>query len=703
MTSCILICSVDESTSPEEATQCYNHVLSTLLDRHAPARNVTIPDRHNADWYTPELRAAKQERRRAEDLWRKSNLKVHEDAFRIKKNDYNYQVREARSKYLQEKIRANANNPRQLFNVTSKLMGTRKTRALPSSRSDACLAEDFASFFTEKIILIRDSIDDDVAASPIDGLEQCDSILETWPPATVVEVERIIRTSSTKSCPLDPIPIDLLKDSLDALLPSITSIINLSLSTGLVPPALKVARVAPTLKKTNLDHNELNNYRPVSNLTFLSKILEKVVLSRFSSHLSINNLHDPHQSAYKSFYSTETALLRVQNDVLNSLGNQRPCLLALLDLTAAFDTVDHDILLKVLQKQGIGGTALDWFQSYLTDRQQYVSIGGHDSTKHHLSSGVPQGSVLGPVLFNAYTASLGSIFTRHGMKYQVYADDASVFLSFEHHQMANAFERMGNCIQEVKRWMSAMRLKMNCMKTEAIVLASRHQSCSIGNIPVLHIGDSRVEVSRVVRSLGVLLDQSLTFKDYINNVCKSARLHLYNIRRIRHLLPQKECEQLIHSFVFSRIDYGNCLLYGLPKNELHKLQLVLNSAARIVRRIPRQEHITPTLAALHWLPVATRIDFKIALLTYKALHEMAPSYLRDLLTEYEPSRLLRSASSGLLVIPPTHSALQRRAFTFAAPTVWNSLPLHVREAPSIDSFKSRLKTQFYIRSYSSTF
>ena len=285
------------------------------------------------------------------------------------------------------------------------------------------------------------------------------------------------------------------------------------------------------------------------------------------------------------------------------------------------------------------------------------------------------------------------------MKYQLYADDASVFLSFEHDHMDDAFERMTRCIHDVEKWMSVMKLKMNSKKTEIIVLASRHSARSMGTIPVLHIGDSDVELSRVVRSLGVLLDCSLSMEEHVNSVCKAARFHLFNIYRIRDILPQKECEQLVHSFVFSRLDYGNCLLYGLPKNELRKLQLVLNSAARVVHRVPRQQHITPTLAELHWLPIDARVEFKIALMAYKALHGMGPVYLRELLQEYEPSRTLRSASSGLLVIPPVQSSYERRAFSFAAPTVWNSLPIYIRDAPSIETFKTRLQTHFYTIHY----
>jgi hypothetical protein len=681
--------------SSDFAAQCLHRVLTSLLDCHAPAKNAVITDRQQAEWYTAELRALKQERRRLEAVWMKTGLRVHEEAFKQKKNEYNSLVVRTKANHLQGIIAENTHDCKRLFSLTSKLLGTDEPYALPSGKQEAILVQEFSDFFVHKVEQIRISID--VSPPPVDDQQQCDVTLESWEPVTEAEVERIIRSSPNKSCPLDPIPTALLKECLGVLLPHITRIINLSLSTGVVPTSYKVARVIPTLKKTTLDQNQLSNYRPVSNLPFISKVLEKVVAARLTSHLIANNLIESNQSAYKPHHSTETALLRMQDDILNSIGNRCPCLLALLDLSSAFDTVDHEILLSVLQKQGVRGVALEWFRSYFDGRQQYVSIGSHSSSFQILTCGVPQGSVLGPVLFNVYTASLGPLLERHGMRYQLYADDASVYLSFELDRMDDAFLSMSQCINEVKQWMSGMKLKMNNGKTEFVVLATRHTARTMGDIPVLHVGESQVEASNVVRSLGVLLDRTLSLDDHVNQMCKSARFHLFNISRIRNHLPTKSCEQLVHAFIFSKLDYCNGLLYGLPKKQLRKLQLVLNSAARVVRKVPKFDHITPTLQLLHWLPIPARIEFKIALMVFKARHDQAPSYLLELVHEHEPDRHLRSSESSLLRVPPLHA--DRRSFQFAAPSVWNGLPQHVRESTSVTIFKSRLKTHLFRKHY----
>ena len=227
-------------------------------------------------------------------------------------------------------------------------------------------------------------------------------------------------------------PTWLLKECLPALLPVITKIVNLSLSQCEMPENLKEALLITLLKKLLLDHEVLKNFRPVSNLAYLSKLIEMVVDSQVTKHMDDNNLHEIFQSAYKPLHSTETAMLRVKNDILCALDEGNAVLLVCLDLSAAFDTVDHAILLERLEKCiGITGSCLAWFKSYLSNRSQRVLINGATSSPHKLFCGVPQGSVLGPKLFNIYTLPLGDILRKHSSMFHIYADDDNIYLVFK--------------------------------------------------------------------------------------------------------------------------------------------------------------------------------------------------------------------------------------------------------------------------------
>ena len=230
-----------------------------------------------------------------------------------------------------------------------------------------------------------------------------DCCLLSFRPVTDAEVYKLLKQSPSKFCSIDPVPTKLVKDCSDVLTPLIKVIVNLCLRDGL-PDTLKTAIIKPILKKSNLDSETLKNYRPISNLAFLSKVVEKVVAERLIEYMQENNLQEALQSAYKRLHSTETALLKVQDHILRNLDQGKGVVLLLLDLSAAFDTVDHGLLLKTLETNlGIKGQCLQWLTSYIKHRQQCVSIGGFQSTSHTISCRVPQGSVLGPLLFTTYT------------------------------------------------------------------------------------------------------------------------------------------------------------------------------------------------------------------------------------------------------------------------------------------------------------
>ena len=256
--------------------------------------------------------------------------------------------------------------------------------------------------------------------------------LPKFRPETVKEIEEIISSSNATTCILDPIHTKLLKLCKHEIAPVITQIVNLSLDGAEVPTSLKNAAIRPLLKKSSLDPNNFKNFRPVSNVPFLSKVIEKVVAKRLTTYLHDHSLLCQTQSAYKIHHSTETALLRVHTDITKALEQKKVAALLLLDLSAAFDTICHARLLNRLNvRYGICGKALSWFSSYLCDRQQFVTLLGSSSEKQALETGVPHGSVLGPLLFTLYVAPIENITKKHGIDSHFYADDSQLYTFFK--------------------------------------------------------------------------------------------------------------------------------------------------------------------------------------------------------------------------------------------------------------------------------
>ena len=455
--------------------------------------------------------------------------------------------------------------------------------------------------------------------------------------------------TAPKTCSLDPIPTPLLLEILDCLLPSLTALINSSLSSGLFPQVFKSAVIFPLLKKPSLDPNELKNFRPISNLPFISKIIEKLVLVQISHHLSANNLLNQFQSAYRPGHSTETALLKIANDLLLSLDDGKIYLLASLDLSAAFDTIDHNILLHRLQHDfGLSGTVLDWFSSYLSGRIQSVYVHSHTSVPVSVSCGVPRGSVLGPILFELYTTPLSAVIERHSILHHSYADDSQLQNSATPDRLP-----MWLCIDDIKDWMTDNKLKLNDDKTEVMIISSSRMSTALSIPESFDIGNASVPFSDTVKNLGVTLDCHLSLKTHVLNVVRTANFELRRISSIRRLLTTEATATLVSAFILSRLDYCNSLLSGCPRSLILRLQKVQNNAARLILGISKREHISPHLASLHWLPIDSRVKYKLACICYNWVSTNSPPYLSDLLTVYTAARQLRSNSDNFVLRRPS--------------------------------------------------
>ena len=676
---------------------------NNLLDEHAPVLTKEIKCVTTAPWFDNEYIQLRKKRRKAERDLRASKKKG--DAVKSKllkqghcdlRKDCVKLAVDKKKGYLNNLIDNSSNKSRDLYAVVNRALDRKQDKVLPELNEEIpdiqTLADSFNSFFIEKVDKIRGGIDNDPTndSPAFENANNISSTLDHFEPATVEEIDEIIKECGIKCSPTDMFPTSIMKENFECMKEKLTHLVNLSLSSSSCD-GIKVADIIPNVKNSKLDPNALKSYRPVSNLTFLGKLIERVVLRRLNEHLKKNNLEIPEQSAYKKDYSTETLLVRLTNDLLIASDNKSATVLMLLDLSAAFDTVDHSLLLRILRNEiGVTGAALSWFSSFLSGRSQRIRLGSVLSEEIIIKFGVPQGSVLGPVLFNLYIRSIYRTVKKLKFSIMGYADDHQIYKQFktddQHQILAN---ELVNCFSEIENWMKTYFLQLNSEKTEIMIIGSQSvlQQIDIGG--VMLSSSVCIRFVSTVTNLGIQLDNTLTFHKQVLTLKKKSFLTIRNLRKIRQLLTNDQLRTVCNSFVVSCLDYCNSMYAGINKTDLRQLQIIQNMAAKVVSGKTKRAHLGSDLKDLHWLPVNKRIVFKLCVLVFKSLMGISPMYLQDLLL-YKPT-----GQRNDLLVPRTNSRLGSRAFSAAGPRIWNKLPKHLRQCVGLVEFKKKLKTYLF--------
>ena len=699
--------------SLDEAVSMYNKVLTELMDKHCPIIKKKIKA-NDTPWRDLELRELRRKRRAAERAWRKSKAKGDKDRYIELRKKFEILDFKKRCEYNQKSLEASSDDPKTLHKKLNRLLGN-VSKDLPSDADPVHLAEDFKNFFSEKVNKIRKDIETE-AENLVMSLDDSSSIryedaeLNCFLPITPEKLRNLISKMSNKFCSMDPIPTFLLKKCSDVLAPVILHIMNSSIRTAVFPTELKKAIINPTLKTDGADKDCLKNYRPVSNLPVISKLLEKAVLEQLNHYLDVNNLHCSVQSGYRPHHSCETLLVKMSDDIIKKIQEDNIVVLVLLDLSAAFDTIDHAVLLEKLDKDyNIKDDAQRWFKSYLDNRSFSVKVKDISSTFLCLLFGVPQGSLLGPILFILYVKQLEIIAARYGLSIKLYADDSQLYISF--HPMRpsefhDVIEKINMCLAEIKAWMVSNFMKLNENKTQLLVLGKSLvlQRC---NMEVkLQFGTTTITPTECTGdnwiSLGVKLDECLNMERQINSVRQKCYWTIHNLERIGHFLDERLRIMLVKQLVISKLDYCNALYMNLPQTRLKKLRSILNSCVRFIYNIKdKQVDLTCYYRKAHILTINLRVLFKVCLLSYKVVYGMAPGYLRELIeietpTDSYNTRTRPDADNLRMKLPKVYkNKASDRRFSVYAPEAWNSLPYNMRSITDIESFKKSLKTYLF--------
>ena len=467
---------------------------------------------------------------------------------------------------------------------------------------------------------------------------------------------------------------------------SLSRLFNISMSLGIFPDEWKIARVAPIYKDGSEDEN--SNYRPISVLPVISRLFEKLVYDQFYGFLNVNKLLFSQQSSFRLLHSVLTCLLKCTNDWYLNLENSEYTAVTFIDLKKAFDTVNHDILIQKLEHYGVKNKEIRWFRSYLTNRKQCCKVNGQLSDLESITTGVPQGSCLGPLLFIIYVNDLH--FSLRHSPVNMYADDTS--LSFS----SKSIPLINECVNEdlgyLKSWLNANKLSLNVTKTQSLVIGGRKRLNDMEKVegvkPLFNVGEETVSIIKQAKYLGVMVDQHLNWKEHISTIKKKVSRGIGMLKYSKKYLPLLTIQSMYKSLVEPYFRYCCPVLGSCGTTAINELQKLQNRAVRIVTNRKYDASAKPIIKKLGWLTVSEIIRMETLSMVYKSINDLAPTYLTEMFSRLSDrsKRELRNTRSDL-EIPLRKSANGQKCFSYKGATMWNCLSLESKLSPTLKTFK----------------
>ena len=504
------------------------------------------------------------------------------------------------------------------------------------------------------------------------------------------------KLDTKKSTGLDNLPSRKLKIAAGVLAPSLAFLFNQSISSGIIPTEWKLARVTPIFKKGK--RQDVNNYRPISIIPAVAKVFERIIYDQFFKYLNDNDLLVNCQSGFRSLHSTLTSLLEASNSWSVNIDNGLINGVIFIDLKKAFDTIDHKILLRKLASYGIDHRALKWFDSYPSDRQQKCVVIGELSGARAVTCGVPQGSLIGPLLFLIYINDLPNCLSKALPR--MYADDTSISIAAS--SLPELESALNAELAYLHEWLNVNKLSLNIAKTELMLIGSRQRLSASTTGHSLTVQIKGHEIDRVpnTKSLGVHIDQNLSWSKHVNETAKIVSSGIGALKRLRPFICEDTAILLYRALIEPYLDYCCPLWDGLGNELADKLQKLQNRAIRVITKSDHYSSATALRGWLGWDNLCTRRKKQKLKLMFKTLNDQSPEYLKGLFMPFSADFGLRN-SDNKLALPKPRTNFLKRSFCYSGAQLWNSLPSNVRAIRSFTKFKNKIDRQMS-SSYSHT-
>ena len=612
-------------------------------------------------------------------------------------------VKNAKENYFENKIEENYNNPKKLWEQFKTLgySNKQKDKANTVLEIDKEITHDagkivnhFNVFFTS------------IAESLVAKLPQAEHIFDTcsnifkrfyrkvfcqnlFLELSSVNEDFVLREleklNVSKSTGLDGIPSRFLKDGAQVLAKPITFLINMSITSGIVPDEMKQARVCPIYKKNN--RLDVGNYRPVSILIIVSKILERAVYNQLEYYLNKNNLLYELQSGFRSKYSTDTCLIHLLDHIKSQTARGLYTGMIMLDLQKAFDTVDHQILCKKLQTMGV--LSIRWFESYLTDRQQKVSANGTESDFLCVKCGVPQGSILGPLLFLCYVNDM-SASVGPDCKLLLYADDSAILFSDKNPDIISA--KLSQELQSCSKWLVDNKLSLHLGKTECILFGTKRKLKKIKEFSVT-CNNHTILSQNSVKYLGLQIDQFLSGDIIVNSILQKANARLKFLYRNAKCLSEHSRKTLCMALIQCHFDYAcSAWFNNVNKTLQNKLQIMQNKIIRFIKGLDYRHRVDYTVFDnVGFLNVSNRVRQMRLNHAHKIYYNKCPHYMRTNFVKTRDIISYNTRHNEYNFYVPSVNGQSANTFYYNAIKDWNGLPSDIKKIKSSHAFKSKVK------------
>lgn len=657
-----------------------NENLNILLDLHAP-KKVSRFTRQNKPWITENVKELINLREKSLARFKKTKNNAHWEYYKELRNLTTNTIRLEKKAFLETKLRGSKNVWKDLQNLN---IG--KNKSVPDIPNHLSNPDEINNFFISSVPQVQCDNRELINSYQNNIHEAVHSVL-TFNKVSEMEVYKVI--SSIKSCAkgIDGFNIQILQLCCPFLLPFLTHIINFCIENSVYPDAWKKGLIMPLPKINN--PKEYKDLRPISVLSCMSKVLEKIINMQLREHTEQNHILPDTQSGFRENHGCSTALANVTDNIMQANDLGKITVLTLIDFSKAFDTINHEVLLSILHFIGLSDEAVKFFANYLSNRSQSVKINNKLSQFLNVSSGTPQGSILSPLLYAIYTSSFSKTFKYCSAQY--YADDTQIYFSFDKTEVVESCNIINRELKELKNTAQKHSLYLNPNKC-CIMLFGR--STDIANYKEsikINIDDVALPIKNNVKNLGVIVDSSLRFTEHISYCVQRAFVRLKLLYSNRHILNKKLkimlCDSLILS-VFNHGDvvYGNCL----TNIEKRRIQLMQNSCLRLIYGIKKYERISHKLKESNWLNMQNRRQLHSACFYHKIITLKSPPYLYNKIIFRSHVHNINVRFRGAITPPFHRTTLYERSFSYNIARIYNSIPCQIKALP-ISAFKKKYK------------